>query len=151
MSLIFTSTLTLVKGKFLKCLSSLKATIDFSEDAASDQYFIGATDYDPITSESFLEELCVEFSSHQVNIYYLDIDLAEVVKTDSFYFTDRKDDSQRFRCEHSGLHNAAVEGSYFAHDNNHAWSIFYDAAEDISLLHIEDISKIDAFKDSLLP
>ena len=147
----YTPLIELVRGKFLKCLCGLKKDIHFVENVSDVEYFVGVADYDPITSESFLSELCAEFLTEDVSIHYLNIDLALVIKTIRFNPHGTSDEITTFRCDHSGLHNVTVEGSYFAIDNNHAWSIFYDALEDIFLLHIKDRSKLDIFSDSLIP
>ena len=151
MSLSFTPLIKLVREKFLKCIHALKESMDFINNVSDENYFIGTADYDPITSESFLDELCSEFSTEEVSIYYLDIDLAIVTKTVLLNPRGTHDEIIALKSDHSGLYDGSVEGSYFATDNNQAWSLFYDALEDIALLHIDDRSKLDIFKDSLLP
>lgn len=151
MSLFSKPLLRLVRSKFLKCHHALEKRINFLENSLDEDYFIGVADYDPITAEFFLDELYSELSTEQAEFYYLDIDEAKVVRSVLFEPNGRSNAVNEFKSDHCGLYGASLDGSYFAVDKNQLWSIFYDAAEDIFLLHIKDISRLKKFSDFLLP
>ncbi|MEM8858062.1 MAG: hypothetical protein AAGD96_07065 [Chloroflexota bacterium] len=129
----------------------MQETLEFEVDASGSKYFVGAADYDPVTADTFLDEICLEFSTDKVRIYYLDIDSAKVVKTQELDVHRSIDEVNDLRQEHAGLYQGTIEGSYFAVDNSQEWSLFYDALEDIFLLHIKDVSRLNTMSDFLIP
>lgn len=151
MSLQFTPLLELIHKKFIACFSAITERVSLPEITLCQSYFVGTADYDPTTADSFLNELCLEHSSEFFQVFYLDINLSTVVKIIRLRPQESLEQATVRYFDEENVYNGIVEGSYFAIDNKQSWSIFYDALEDIFLLHIKDKNKLDIFRDYLLP
>lgn len=149
--MVLTPNSKLVREKFLRCLPVLREFIDFKINAASDGYFVGAGDYDPITADDFLDEFCAAFSSLEMRVYYLDIDAPKVARVQILASEASDGEKAALRMQHAGLFDATIEGSYFLIGPDQSWALFYDALEDMFLLHVSDKDRSREFSDFLLP